>query len=141
MSLEFEDDFASPEAVGVGVAVGGGVVGGGVVGGGVVGFGEDDLDVLGFGFGDLDAEGLGEAWPTCGEGTMLLLTPGLATTDFFDDLRSPAECVALGVVDPDDAGVEAEEDGPFWFAVWSSTRTAPAPSTASATAAAHAASA
>lgn len=98
----------------------------------MVGFGEDDFDVV----------GLGEALLACGEGKMLL-APGLApaTTDFFADLRSPAECVLFGLVDPDDAGVLAEEDGAFWFAVWSSTRTAPAPRTARATAAAHAASA
>jgi hypothetical protein len=99
--------------------------------------------VLGFGLGDFDAEGLGEALPTCGEGRTPLLAPGLApaTTECFDDLRSPAECVLFGDVDPDDAGEVAEEDGGFWFEVWSSTRTAPAPRTARATAAAHAASA
>jgi hypothetical protein len=96
--------------------------------------------VLGFGLGDFDAEGLGEAWPTCGEGTMPLLAPGLATTECFDDLRSPAECGLAEAVGPDDAGVEPEEDGAFWFEVWSSTRTAPAPRTARATAAAHPAS-
>ena len=72
-----------------------------------------------------------------------MLAPGLApaTTECFDDFLSPAECVLLGDADPEDAGEVAEEAGGFEFEVWSSTRTAPAPSTAMATAAAHAASA
>jgi hypothetical protein len=99
--------FEVGEVVGVGVAVGFGVAD--FVG---VGFGEDDFDVLGFGEGEEDGD-LALSGPG-GDAPLPLLVPLFAPVTTFpcEDLWSP-ECVPSDFVEADDAGLAAEEDGPF----------------------------